>query len=106
MFSTESHHGRIEEDKHGWAQESRGAQEVCGVGQTQERHKGSPCQQRADWGCFIQPLAIIGADVDQLEGGRVAHIHTSEIQLTCDSQHDFYDGFIWKPDVLEQFGKK
>lgn len=80
----ESHHGGIEKDKHGGAQESCGAQEICSVGQAQESHKGSPCQQRADWHGFIQPLAVIGADVDQLEGGRVVHIHISKIQFTRD----------------------
>lgn len=84
MFQTESHHGGIKKDKHGGAQESCGAQEVCGVGQTQQCHKGSPCQQGADWHGFIQPLAVIGADVDQLEAGRVVHINTSEIQFAGD----------------------
>lgn len=86
----ESHHGGIEEDKHCGAQESCGAQEVRGVGQTQECHKGPPCQQRADWHGFVQALAVIGADVDQLEGGRVVHIHTSETQFPCDQRHDCY----------------
>lgn len=80
----ESHHGGIEEDKHCWAQESRGAQEVSGVGQTQKCHKGSPCQQRADRRCFIQPLAITGADVDQLQGGGGVHSYTSEARVACD----------------------
>lgn len=79
----ESHHGGIEQDKHCGAQESCGAQEVRGIGQTQECHKGPPCQQRADWHGFVQALAVIAADVDQLEGGRVVHSHTSETQFPC-----------------------
>lgn len=79
-----SHHGGIEEDKHCGAQESWGAQEVRGVAQTQERHEGPPCQQSADGHGFVQALTVIGADVDQLGGGRVVHSHTSETQLPCD----------------------
>lgn len=82
MRSTGSHHGGIEEDKHCGAQESRGAQEVGGVGQPQERHEGSPRQQRAHRHGVIQPLAVIGADVDQLEGGRAVLSHTSGEQIT------------------------
>lgn len=67
MFSLKSYHGGVEEDENSWAQQSCGAQEVRRVGQTQQCHKGPPGQQTAHRHSFAQPLAVTGADVDQLE---------------------------------------
>ena len=66
MFVQKSYHYRVEDDENGWPQHSSGAQEVGGVRQTQYPHQGPSCQQAAHWHRFIQPLAITGADVDQL----------------------------------------
>lgn len=63
-----SYHGGIEEDEDGGAHQSCGAQEVGSVGQTQDGHQGPASQQGAHGHGFIQPLAVTGADVDQLGG--------------------------------------
>lgn len=67
MLWLNSYHAGVEEDENSWAQQSCGAQEERCVGHTQQCHKRPPGQQTAHRHSFAQPLAVTGADVDQLE---------------------------------------
>ena len=71
-----TYHGGVEEEEDGRPHQRRGAQESAGVGQPQDGHHRSPCQQTPRRGHLKKPLAIAGAHVHQLQGDRRQSLET------------------------------
>lgn len=61
------YHEGIEDKEDGWSHQGRRAQEVGCVTQPQDAQQWPSSQQTAHRHSLIQPLAVAGADVDQLE---------------------------------------
>lgn len=93
MLQLKSYHGWVEQDENSRPHQSSGAQKVRSVQQTQHSHKGPPRQQAAHRHCFIQPLAVTGADIDQL--GRETAIYITNdiktIQWTKSSNKTYWN---------------